>query len=517
MQKQILTTHNLSIGIHDSLISDINLGVFKKDSIGIIGSNGSGKTTLLKTIAGIEEPLEGSIVCHGSTYYVPQYIHLDIYKDDTLTSYIIKQGGDIHAIRIFLKEYFHQNLDNDMLFQKFSGGQQTLINIAIGFLRSPDILLLDEPTNHLDLTSKKTLVKLIHNFRGALICVSHDIWFLTQVTKTLWILEEGKIRLFSGAYSEYQEENFLKDESRKRKLEVIHKEERKLKQSQLREQKRSQRSEQTGKAHRTDRSTGRGAQGFFKEKSEKRKAQRKNILDNKKSLLTQTRNQLSLLVKKKVSGNIITPDYKGGLFHITHATLIIHNNPKVVGITLDMYKGDRVAFTGINGSGKSAFAKALLGYDDFYFDQSFYKNPSLRFEYFDQHYNCIDPDKTILENVMDFSGESIERVRQHLSHFLFDNPLLVLKKARYLSGGMLARLAFVMLTITPIDLLILDEPTNNLDLETIEAIIDILKDFHGGLLVISHDQHFLNSINIERTYEISSQFKQVQQGEGFNN
>jgi ATPase subunit of ABC transporter with duplicated ATPase domains len=417
-------------------------------------------------------------------------------------------------VQLFLREYFHQDLDENKLYEEFSGGQRTLISIALGFLKNPEILLLDEPTNHLDLDAKKILITLINHFPGAVICVSHDVWFLNQITQTLWILEEGGLRFFTGSYEEYRQENLLHEKSRERRLEVINKEERKLKQSQLREQKRAQRSEQKGKAHAVDRSTGRGAQGFFKEKAEQRKAQRKNMLDRKEGLLVQAREQLTPSVKKKVSGSVVTRDTKGGLFHISHATLFIHGQPKVAGITLDMYKGDRVACKGANGSGKSAFVKAILGYDGFSFDEKLYRNPSLRFEYFDQHYGCIDPDKTILENVLNFSGESVERVRQHLSHFLFNDALIVMKKARSLSGGMLARLAFVMLTITPIDLLILDEPTNNLDIETIDAIVEILKEFQGGLLVISHDQHFIDRLAIQRTYEISSEFKQVYDTDG---
>jgi ATPase subunit of ABC transporter with duplicated ATPase domains len=118
-------------------------------------------------------------------------------------------------------------------------------------------------------------------------------------------------------------------------------------------------------------------------------------------------------------------------------------------------------------------------------------NGRMRIEYLDQHYGLIDKEKSILDNVLDFSSVDRERAHQHLSHFLFDDSVLLNKKAKMLSGGMLARLAFVMLTIFPIDLLILDEPTNNLDQETISEIVAILNEYKGALLVISHDIGFL--------------------------
>ena len=174
-----------------------------------------------------------------------------------------------------------------------------------------------------------------------------------------------------------------------------------------------------------------------------------------------------------------------------------------------MQKGDRVAVMGKNGSGKSALMKAILGQSDYLLEPKPYKNPSLRFEYLDQHYSIIDLNKSVLDNAVEFSGEQVERVRQHLSHFLFGDSLEVLKKAKDLSGGMLARLAFVMLTIAPIDLLILDEPTNNLDMETIEAIKDLLLEYKGGLIVISHDLAFIERLNIQKFYSVDKTLKQV--------
>lgn len=510
LHKQILTTHNLSIGIHDCLISQINTGIFQGDRIGIIGTNGSGKTTLLKTLAGKEDPFAGSFQSKGSLYEVVQYEHRD--SDDyqeTLEQYVYRHGLQPQQVVHFIEKNFHHTLVLETKLATFSGGQQTMVHLAMAFLSSPDILLLDEPTNHLDTFSKKELVKMVHTFPGAILCVSHDIWFLNQISQQLWIIQEGALRFFKGSFQDYQEELSLNEQSRKRKLEVLKKEELKLQRAQVREGARAQRSEQAGKKHVQDRSTGRGAQGFFKEKAEKRKAQREKVLETKEESLLQLRDTLTRPTLKKVSGSILTHETKGGLFHVHDASLLIYDKKIISHISLNLQKGERVALVGRNGSGKSSLVKAILGRDHFIFDQKVFRNPSLRFEYLDQHYGLIDPEKSILENVIHFSGISEERVRQHLSHFLFSDSREILKKARQLSGGMLARLAFVMITITPIDLLILDEPTNNLDIETIAALKDLLLEYRGGLLVISHDQDFLDGINIQKIYEVGDTLKEV--------
>lgn len=467
MQKQILTAHNLSIGINHELLSDINFSVLKSDRIGIIGPNGSGKTTLLRTIANLEESLSGTYSMQGSCDYVSQ-----IHQVSTL-----------------------------------SGGQQSFQILKDSFLRSPDILLLDEPTNHLDIDTKHALIELIKNFKGAIICVSHDVWFLEQITNRLWIINDGKIRTFTGSYKEYKQELMYNNDSRERKLEVVQKEKRKLELSRKRENIHSARSKREGKKQALDRSKSRMEVGRKKMAAEGVAGRNKKQLDEREEVIAEKISTLTSTKKKKVSGTISTSESSGSLFRIKDAMLYVQKNKVLEHVSFDMQKGDRVAVIGSNGSGKSALVKAMLGESGFELNPKPYLNPSLRCEYLDQYYSIIDPSKSVIDNVADFSGVSSERIRQHLSHFLFSDSREVLKKAIQLSGGMMARLAFVMLTITPIDLLILDEPTNNLDIETIDAIKELLLDYRGGLIVISHDIDFIESLQIEKSYLVEKTFK----------
>lgn len=467
MQKQILTAHNLSIGIDHELISDINFGVSEFDRIGVIGQNGSGKTTLLRTIANLEEPFSGSYSVGGLCYYIPQ----------------------THQI------------------STLSGGQQSFQVLKEGFLKSPDILLLDEPTNHLDIDAKQVLIDLIKNFKGAVICISHDVWFLEQITNRLWIINDGKIRNFTGSYREYKQELMRNEESRERQLEVVKKEKRKLELSRSREEVRSARSKREGKKQKLDRSKSRMEIGRKKMAAEGVAGRNKKQLDEREEMIAEKMNVLVSRKKKRVSGTINTSESRGSLIRIKDAALYVQGKKILDNVSLDMQKGDRIAITGKNGSGKSALVKAILEKPGFELDPKPYLNSSLRCEYLDQHYSIIDPDKSVVDNVANFSGASDERIRQHLSHFLFSDSREVLKKAKQLSGGMMARLAFVMLTIAPIDLLILDEPTNNLDIETVDAIKELLMEYRGGLIVISHDIDFVESLHVQRNYLVDGVLK----------
>ncbi len=476
MKKELLNLHNGAIGISETLIENITLGIFQGDHIGIIGPNGSGKTTLLRSLAGDIELLEGSLHVKGKVVLVPQ----------------LKTNDEVG----------------------FSGGEQSKKIITQALETNPEVILLDEPTNHLDIAAKKELVKTLNEFKGVIICVSHDIWFLNQITNRLLIVENNTLRSFTGSYLEYQTELELQKGARSRKREGVLKEQRKLEQDIKKQQQRKSRSEKSAHQAKFDRSESRMAIANKKTKIEKVGAKNKKMFDEKKEEISEALETLEDKKRKKVSGSIIAPENKGTILRITDATLSVVGTVITQGISFSIESRERAVLLGNNGSGKSSFVKALLKQEGFVLSPQAMMNSHMRVEYLDQHYGLIDKEKSVLDNVLHFSSVDRERAHQHLSHFLFDDPLLIHKKAEMLSGGMLARLAFVMLTVSPIDLLILDEPTNNLDQETIAEIVGLLNDYQGALLVISHDISFLEQVRITKVGVMDKIFK-TYKTEGF--
>lgn len=465
MQKEIITLHDVSIGVTEELISGITLVVKKGDRIALLGPNGSGKTTLLKTIIGEEEPFHGSI----------------------------KRSGKI----ILVEQIKTNNKEN------LSGGENSLAAINYGFEQSPDLLILDEPTNHLDFLARQSLIEKIRVYKGAVICVSHDSWFLEQITKSLLFVEEGRLRSFQGSYHEYKKEISANNSGRERRLESVKKEQRKINESKIREQKKGSRSEKENKKQKTDKSMGRMEIGFKKETAGNTIAKNKKLFDKKQEEIFEKITKLSVIKKKKVSGTIISSSREGSLFTITDADVFIGNRTVLQNISLLMKSKERIVLVGRNGSGKSSLVKGLLQIENFSLVPRAYINPSMRIEYLDQHYSLVNLELSVLENVVIFGEVSSERARQHLAHFLFDDSYIVAKKVKELSGGMITRLAFVMLTVSPIDLLILDEPTNNLDRDTISSIIELLNEFKGSLLVITHDVQFIKDADFQKIAVLS--------------
>ncbi len=463
-KKELVLLKQASVGFSEPLLSPITESIRSGEAVALLGSNGSGKTTILKTIAGLEDPFSGSVSVRGTVILIPQIL------SNTTSG---KSGGEemIHAV------------------------DQAL-------LQRPDILLLDEPTNHLDSHNKNLLLEKLLAFDGAIICISHDISFITKLTNKLWIIEHGMLVSFSGTYTEYQELQSNKESALLREREVVKKDLKKLTVAMGRERVRGERSKKQTKQQKADRSMGRMAQGRLKNSAENSAARISQLHQNKQQELHNHLSAVTLSKRKTVSAIIPATNERKSIFRVADATLTAYEKTIHTGISLEIFSGQRIQIAGDNGSGKSSLAKAIMNEHGFELSPNPYRNKNLSVHYLDQHYSIVDPVKTVLENAMDYSGSQMEHARQHLSHFLFHETLDVHKKASMLSGGMTARLAFAMITLSPIDLLILDEPTNNLDYQTIDDIIEILNEFTGAIIIISHNEYFVEKLGIDRVIDL---------------
>lgn len=496
--KQAIIFSNADIGYSKTLIEKFSGSLDVGDKVGILAPNGTGKTCLLRTICGNTELLSGSLSMHGSVSIISQVLQIpEDMKDITIEQFLSEKKLSLSQINTFLQKHFQKSFA-DMYLRDISGGEFTILQIAASFLENPDILLLDEPTNHLDFSARKVLLNLLKDFKGSIVFVSHDIWFLDNLANKLWIIENNSIRNFQGTYSDYKEEIRLKIEGTERQKESLRKKVRKLRKSINRENTRQARSVAEGKKQAHDKSMSAMERGFFADKAGDVAGKNTKKLQGLLEKTKENIQQLHFSKRKSLRASITTESKKKNVYSLSSCFLYVNKSCLIKDIMVDQYVGDKYVLFGKNGSGKSSFVKALLGTEPYHFEPKAKINNSAKIVYFDQQYSAINPEKTVLENMQLYSNESIGDMRQHLSQYLFFTQQDVDQKAKNLSGGMLARLACAMITVSPIDLLILDEPTNNLDIETIQELVAALSKYRGALLVISHDIDFVKKIEPDK-------------------
>lgn len=504
-----LSVHNLEYFLPngEKLFSDINFSINKEDRIVLIGKNGSGKSTLMKIISGKISPSSGSIEGPNNIKYLSQMDENTKEKgQQTILELLSSVDNDWWEIQMNYEKIFAQKLPPvESQIGNLSGGEYMRLKIAIATYQNPEILLLDEPTNHLDIDAKEILKKFIDDFQGGVMIVSHDVHFINQVARSIIELNDGKIKQFGGDYQDYL--TILDNESnaRERRLSDAEQEIRKAKKNAEKEQKRASRSKRAGKEAIGSMST--IERGFFKNKASKsagqgyEKAQEK-IKEAKKKVDENTVEKKKM-ARISIQENENNPHKK--LLEINSGTLTVNGKKLIDNINLSIRSGDRIALAGKNGSGKTCLISALIGTESnnvkLSGNISFAENLSTL--YLSQKYEQVIPEKSLLDNVLDANpGITMQIARQSLGNLLFTDTYKVKRPAKTLSGGETARLAFAMASISAIDILVLDEPTNNLDIDTINVITKALEQFNGAILAVSHDIQFLSDIDINKTYKI---------------
>lgn len=493
----------------ESLFEGLNLVVNGDDRIALIGRNGSGKTTLMRVLAQEIAPSEGTIQRVGGCVYVPQ---LDVSKlrlSGSVMEYVMERWtNDWWLVIDEARNVFRLELDPNHQIGVMSGGELTKLNIAAALALKPAVICLDEPTNHLDLESKEKLRDVVERFDGGVLIVSHDSRFMDGVAKKVWELEKGKVTVFGGNYSDYLRQKEVIDEASERALETAMKERRKVRQSIALQEKRAAKSRRRGKELVGDRSMSMIEKGYFRNRAS---ATAGRIGGDLREHLAEVQELVDTLQPEKeryVRVEIERGERNPGrrLYEVHGGSLVVGGGVLVDNIDFGMSGRDRVAVAGANGSGKTSFIRALMSpSDQCHIEGEIYKDGEVSFLYLDQKYAVVDLETSLVDNVSRANpGITYQQVRQALGNFLFYGRHIVEKQAKFLSGGEVARLAFAMASISPVDVLVLDEPTNNLDLPTIDVIVRAVRDFDGGVIVVSHNVDFLRKIKVERTVVISN-------------
>lgn len=493
----------------DIITEDVCFGVNKGDRIGVVGANGCGKSTLLGIIAGDIEPTSGEVYIRRdmSLAYLKQknifmgsgsvlseasksFSHFDEMEtriadlealisdhesadfDKNLAEYTElmeeyeKKGGYTYKSELVstLKAMGFSDEDLGKSTDKLSGGERTRLALSCILLKKPDILMLDEPTNHLDLAMLAWLESYLSNYKGTLIVVSHDRYFLDRIVKRIFDMNEGTLDSYEGNYSEY----LVKKEER---MEVLRREYANQQAEIARQEEMIRRFRQHGTEHLAKRARSR----------EKRLAQMQ-LID--KPRIRQSKIKINFEADYKSGGEVFTAE---GLSKSYGDRRLFRN------VDMMIRKGDRVCLIGANGIGKTTLLRIVLGLEKA--DEGYMKTGyNVDFGYYDQGQLLLDDNETVLGEMKNaYHLYTDTEMRSLLGRFLFLGDD-VFKQVKDLSGGEKAKLSLLKLMLSGANTLVLDEPTNHLDIESREIVEEALLEFEGTLLIVSHDRYLLSKI-----------------------
>lgn len=509
----------------DLLFNNTNLTIPSHTKSALVGSNGMGKSTLLKIIAGEIQPLNGNITISDSVFYVPQmfgnFNHLTIAEclkiDQKLNALQKITNGEVDEIYFEILnddwdieercqqalEYWGlDDFDLNQTLKELSGGQKTKVFLAGIQISQPEIIILDEPTNHLDLEGRKLLYELIDKTDAMVVIVSHDRTLLNLVD-TIFELSNQGIATYGGNYDFYAEQKEVEEEALQND---IHAKERALKKAKEKEREtleRKQKLDAKGKQKQEKSGVARIMMNTLRNNAEKNSSKLKSVHAEKISGISDGLRDLrsSLKNSEQMKVNFNDSNLHSGKILITAEDINFNygkGNLWKENLNLEIRSGERISIKGSNGSGKTTLIQLLLGNAEP--SEGKIDRADFNSIYIDQEYSLIDHDSTLYDFVQTFNDNALQEseVKTLLSRFLFGKDTWD-KKCGMLSGGERLRLLLCGLSINnkAPDMIILDEPTNNLDLQNVEILTNSIKDYHGTLLVISHDEVFLKEIGVD--------------------
>lgn len=511
-----------SYGIRD-VLKDITFSINDGDKVGIIGANGEGKSTLFKIITKEISQDSGEIFIdkNKTLGYLSQNLALDsdknIYEEalsvfhellnieERLSSLEIKmnepydennasyhdklikdyttlqdiyshKGGYVYKGEIsrvlkglgFTEDDFYKSINT------LSGGQKTRVALCKLLLREPDIILLDEPTNHLDLEAISWLEDYMKNYKGTVLVISHDRFFLDSVTTSTFEVIGGKVECYNVPYSKFID---LRKKNYEAKLKAYN-----LQQAEIKRQ------EAIIERFRS----------FNREKSIRAAESREKALDKMERIEAPTHEKEGSKIKFEAS---IKSGYD--VLHIEDMNKSYGEKTLFTNLNIDLKRGEKVALIGENGRGKTTLFKIIM--DKVEADKGIkVLGTNVNVGYYDQEQSDLNLDKTILDEVWDeFPNLTTSKLRSYLASFLFTGDD-VFKVINTLSGGEKCRINLLKLMLSKSNLLLLDEPTNHLDIISREALEDAILEYDGTLMVISHDRYFLNKV-IGRILELKEE------------
>lgn len=471
----LVTARNLSIGFRGpALLDGVNFTVDPHQRIGLLGRNGAGKTTLMKMLAGDFGPDSGELQIHAGVHVA--MLRQDVPQDIESTIFdLVKTGLNLNA-NLDLEPWKADNqveqilsrmgLDGDGRFETLSSGMKRRVLLAKALVSKPDLLLLDEPTNHLDIESIRWLEDFLMKINSSFLFVTHDRMFLRRLANRILEIDRGRLFDWSCEY-----DVFLT-----RKQDALAAEE---KQNALFDKRLAEEEAWIRKGIKARRTRNEGRVRDLK-KMRNERSERRSVQGTSNLQIQEARKSGNLVIDAEAIG-----------FSYPDGTEIFD------GFTTGIMRGDKVGIIGRNGAGKTTLLKTLLGE---------YKPTSgkiklgtnLEIAYFDQLREQLDPEATIEQNIGQGSDSVlINGVKKHVLGYLQDflfSPERARTQIKFLSGGEKNRILLAKLFAKPANMIVLDEPTNDLDAETLELLEERLAQFTGTVMMVSHDREFLNNV-----------------------
>ena len=527
------------------LFSDLNFAISKGQKLGLVGNNGCGKSTLLQIIAGQLSPSSGVIVRLDDLYYIPQ--HFGQYDSLTIAQalQIERKQQALHAI--LSGDASNENfviLDDDWNIEErsiaaldlwglgqftlsypmnlLSGGEKTRVFLTRMDIHHPSVVLMDEPTNHLDSSGRQRLYDWIEKYRSTLLVVSHDRTLLNLLPE-ICELEKHQINYYGGNYEFYKEQKTLMQEALQQRIEEKEKALRIARKVAHETAERRDKQNVRGEKSNIKKGVPRIVLNALQGKSEKSTSKLTGVHQEKAEKLTNERNQLrgSLSPTAALKTDFNSSSLHTGKILVTAKEINFSYHSNSINndiqensiskqqlwqapVSFQLKSGDRLRIEGANGSGKTTLLKLITG--QLQPQEGTLTRTDFSYVYLNQEYSIIDDRNSILEQAYAFNSRNLpeHEIKIILNRYLFPASEWD-KSCRKLSGGEKMRLAFCCLMIsnnTP-DMFILDEPTNNLDIQSIEIITATIKNYAGTVIAISHDNYFIQEIGVEQCILLS--------------
>lgn len=508
------------------LFSNIDLSVGGQEKVALIGNNGVGKSTLLKILAGELFPFSGTVKVDSKPYYLPQifgqFDHLTIAQalgienklralkgilDGEVTQNNLDVLDEDWGVEQRCEEALHHwEMEKVGLWQKLgslSGGQKTRVFLTGISIHNPRCILLDEPSNHLDVAGRALLYGFIQSTNSNLVVVSHDRKLLNLVD-TIFEMSTGGIKTYGGNYDFYLEQKESEHKALAHHIEDKEKALRKAKEKQRESRERQQKLDSRGRGKKVKAGVARIMMNTLRNKAENTSSKLQKVHDEKFDGISKDLQDLrsGLPDRDQMKFGFDHSDLHKGkvMFKLSWVNVNFDDKPLWKNsLGFQITSGERIALKGANGSGKTTLINLLLG--NLEPDSGELYRSQNKFVYIDQDYSLLDNRLQVYQQAQEFNTNGLleHEVKIRLTRFLFAQHEWD-KSVSVLSGGERMRLLICCLSMAQIapDIIVLDEPTNNLDLQNLEILTTAIKDYQGTLIVVSHDETFLEQIGVGR-------------------